>query len=95
MKQPTRITSALRLTVSIYVGLVWALVASADVQSNDKHAIKVFEGEVQEYVKLRNQVRDKVPKLSKDATPEQIQTMTAFRTRLAPLIRRRLRNLQA
>jgi len=80
MKQKRPIKSALRLIVSIYVGLIWALVASADVQSvNDKQAVKVFESEVQEYVKLRNSVRENVPKLPKEATPEQIHTfMMAF-----------------
>ncbi|HTG93653.1 MAG TPA: hypothetical protein VL866_13765 [Pyrinomonadaceae bacterium] len=80
MKQKRPIKSALRLIVSIYVGLIWALVASADVQSvNDKQAVKVFESEVQEYVKLRNRVRENVPKLPKEATPEQIHTfMMAF-----------------
>ena len=72
--------SALRLTISIYAGVLWALVATANTQSvSDKQAIKVFESEVQEYVKLRNRVREKVPKLPKEATPEQIHTfMTAF-----------------
>ncbi|HSE33182.1 MAG TPA: hypothetical protein VLA93_16530 [Pyrinomonadaceae bacterium] len=80
MKHREMIKSALRLTISIYVGVLWALVATANAQSvSDKQAIRVFESEVQEYVKLRNQVKDKVPKLSKDATPEQIQTfMTSF-----------------
>ena len=80
MKQKRSVKSALRLIVSIYVGLIWALVASADVQSvNDKSAVKVFESEVQEYVKLRNRVRENVPKLPKEATPEQIHSfMTAF-----------------
>ena len=51
------------------------MIAFAQAQTvNEKQAIKVFESEVQEYVKLRNDVRDKGPKLSKDATPEQIHT---------------------
>jgi len=62
-------------TVMIIVGYV-----SARAQSvSEKQTIKVFETELQEYVKLRNQVREKIPKLSKDATPEQIHTfMTSF-----------------
>jgi len=53
---------------------------SARAQSvSEKQTIKVFETELQEYVKLRNQIREKIPKLSKDATPEQIHTfMTSF-----------------
>ena len=44
---------------------------------SEKQATKVFETEVKEYIRLRNQVREKVPKLPKDATAEQIH---AFRT---------------
>jgi hypothetical protein len=64
----------------ISLGLVLVLTAIANGQSaNAKPAIKAFEGEVQEYVKLRNQVKEKIPKLSKGATPEQIQAfMTSF-----------------
>jgi len=74
------IKTALRLTISIYVGVLWALVASANAQSvSEKQAVKMFESEVQEYVKLRNSVRENVPKLPKEATPEQIHTfMMAF-----------------
>jgi hypothetical protein len=58
---------------AIATGVWVASTALAQAQTvNNKQAIKVFEGEVQDYVKLRNQVRDKVPKLSKDATPEEI-----------------------
>lgn len=80
MKQRESIKSALRLTISIYLGVLWALAATANAQSvSEKQAIKAFESEVQEYVKLRNHVREKVPKLSKEATPEQIHTfMMAF-----------------
>ncbi|HJP95572.1 MAG TPA: hypothetical protein VJ875_26725 [Pyrinomonadaceae bacterium] len=38
----------------------------------EKAAIQAFENEVKEYVNLRNKVREQAPKLSKDATPEQI-----------------------
>ena len=40
----------------------------------DKAATQIFENEVREYVKLRDKVRAQAPKLSKDATPEQINT---------------------
>lgn len=46
------------------------------ISSADKQAISSFESRVKNYVKLRNEVKDKLPKLSKDSTPEQIQ---AFR----------------
>lgn len=38
----------------------------------DKKTIKRFEERVKQYVKLRESVKGKVPKLSKDSTPEQI-----------------------
>ena len=50
----------------------------------EKAAIQGFENQVKDYVKLRNQVRDQAPKLSKDATPEQIQT---YRTTLEEALR--------
>jgi ABC-type transporter MlaC component len=40
----------------------------------DKEAIARFEGRVKNYVKLRNQVKGKLPSLSKDSTPEQIES---------------------
>jgi len=39
----------------------------------DKQAIARFEGRVKNYVKLRDRVKSKLPKLSKDSTPEQIE----------------------
>ena len=36
-------------------------------------AVAAFEGRVKEYVSLREKVEEKLPKLSKDSTPEQIQ----------------------
>lgn len=50
------------------------LAAQTPDSKSDKQAIALFERSVKDYVKLRNRVRDKVPKLSKDSTPEQIQT---------------------
>ena len=40
----------------------------------DKQAVAAFEGRVKDYLKLRTQVKDKLPKLSKDSTPEQIES---------------------
>ena len=60
-----------------------ALRATAQAQSTvttpklsptDKAAVKRFEQRVKNYVKLRNRVKATLPKLSKDATPEQIET---------------------
>jgi hypothetical protein len=54
------------------------------VSPADKLAISAFEQAVRDYVKLRNQLRDKAPKLSKDSTPEQIQM---YRTSLEQSLR--------
>lgn len=43
------------------------------VSPADKETIKAFDERVKQYVKVRNEVKDKAPKLSKDSTPEQIQ----------------------
>lgn len=40
----------------------------------DKAAVKRFEQRVKSYMKVRNAVKAKLPKLSKDATPQQIET---------------------
>ena len=48
--------------------------ATAKVSPVDKEAVKRFEGRVKNYVKLRNAVKAKLPKLSKDATPQQIES---------------------
>ena len=46
---------------------------------DEKQAVSTFENRVKEYLKLRNEVKDKLPKLSKDSTPEQIHSyMVAF-----------------
>ena len=68
-----------RLLTICTVMLVIRSVSVCAQSDSEKQAIKIFQREAQEYVSLRNQVREKLPKLSKDATPEQIQTfMTSF-----------------
>jgi hypothetical protein len=42
------------------------------VLAREKRTIAQFEKRVKDYVKLRNRVKGKAPKLSKDSTPEQI-----------------------
>ena len=42
------------------------------VSAQDKSTIAAFNKRVKDYVKLRNRAKAKVPKLSKDSTPEQI-----------------------
>ena len=54
------------------------------VSPTDKSAISAFERRVKDYIKLRNQLKDKAPKLSKDSTPEQLQS---YRTSLEQSLR--------
>ena len=44
------------------------------VSSADKRTIVAFENRVKAYMKLRDGVKAKLPKLSKDSTPEQIES---------------------
>jgi hypothetical protein len=44
------------------------------VSAAEKRTIVAFENSVKAYVKLRNTVKAKLPKLSKDSTPEQIES---------------------
>src|SRR5690349_8867321 len=55
----------------------------------EKAAIQTFENDVKEYVKLRSKVREQAPKLSKDATPEQIH---AYQTTLEESMRAARKN---
>jgi len=53
--------------------------AEAAISAKDKRTIAMFEGRVKQYLNLRNRIRDRLPKLSKDSTPEQIHAhMLAF-----------------
>jgi len=47
---------------------------TAQLSPTDKVAVKRFEERVKNYMKLRNAVKARLPKLSKDATPEQIES---------------------
>jgi len=44
------------------------------VSTADKRTLVAFENRVKSYVKLRNALKAKLPKLSKDSTPEQIES---------------------
>jgi hypothetical protein len=57
-----------------------ARISAADQQAAEKQIIATFEKRVKAYVKLRNEVKEKLPtKISKDSTPEQIHAyMTSF-----------------
>jgi len=46
----------------------------SQISAADKLAIDAFENRVKDYLKLRAQVKDKLPKLSKDSTAEQIES---------------------
>jgi hypothetical protein len=49
-----------------------AAAAQPSLSPTEKEAIKRFEGRLKQYVRLRESVKGKLPKLSKDSTPEQI-----------------------
>jgi hypothetical protein len=50
-----------------------SLEPAAATSPQEKRTIAAFENRVKQYLKLRDRVKGKVPKLSKDSTPEQIQ----------------------
>jgi hypothetical protein len=45
----------------------------ANLSAADKQVVAAFEARVKEYVKLRESLEGRLPKLSQDATPEQIE----------------------
>lgn len=50
-----------------------------NLSPGDKQIVAAFEARVKQYVKLRESLENKLPKLSQDATPEQIEKhKTAF-----------------
>ena len=48
-----------------------------EISAKDKETIKIFQNHTKEYVKAREEVRKKLPKLSKESTPEQIKAHDA------------------
>ena len=44
------------------------------LSSNDKLLVEAFEKRAKDYAKMREQLEEKMPKLSKEAKPEEIQT---------------------
>ena len=49
------------------------------ISAKDKEAVAAFEKRVKDYARMREQIEDGMPKLSKDSTPEQIAAhKTAF-----------------
>lgn len=51
--------------------------SQSNISPKQKQAIAAFEARVKEYAKLREGLEEKLPKLSKDSTPEQIETHKA------------------
>jgi hypothetical protein len=86
MKHKVKATSAVSLVSGLALSLILSIcllpVADAQVQTKlnsqnsaaDRKAIGAFEDRVKDYLKLRTQVKDQLPKLSKDSTPEQIES---------------------
>jgi hypothetical protein len=76
------------LLVSLFSGLAVSVkaqtVQAPPLSDQDKQLIKVFDGKVKAYLKQREEVRKKIPALSKEATPEEIQ---AFQTLFVEKIR--------
>ena len=66
-----------------------ALAPPPVITPNEKAAIHTFENQVNDYVKLRNKMREQAPPLSKDATPEQIN---AYRKTLEESVRAARKN---
>jgi hypothetical protein len=69
------------LALSLMLSPIPQLVTHGQVQQKtnsqlapvDKQAVTRFETRVKNYLKLRNRVKSKLPSLSKDSTPEQIE----------------------
>jgi hypothetical protein len=73
------------LIVMVLITLIGSFAANAqtNVPADQKQITEAFENRVKEYVKLREALEGKMPKLSKDATPEQIEAhKTAFQERM-------------
>lgn len=79
------ITLSFAVTIAVAQKTDNPALAPAPVTSPaEKAAIENFENQLKDYVKLRNKVRESAPKLSKDATPEQIH---AYKTTLEDSLR--------
>lgn len=68
---PSTVSSRSQKSVAIQQSV--AQIKPPPVSSADKRTIVAFENRVKAYMKLRNAVKAKLPKLSKDSTPEQIE----------------------
>jgi len=64
---------AAAVVISLALSPVQAQQQGAQVSAKDKQAIATFEQRVKAYVKLREGLEDKMPKLPEDSKPEQIE----------------------
>ena len=72
------LVAALVISVCLFsINGVAQTIQTPQLSDQEKQLVKVFDEKVKSYVKQRETVRKKLPALSKDATPEQIQ---AFQT---------------
>lgn len=76
------------LPISALIALVCSIVAAQTpapppLSPVDKQTVETFEQRAKEYVKMREALEEKMPKLSKEAKPEEIQThKTQFQERV-------------
>jgi hypothetical protein len=71
-------TALVAFMAAVYCFTLLQLASTAEGGQSDKsasqpEAVKSFEKRVKEYVKLREQIEEKMPKLSKEAKPEEIE----------------------
>lgn len=50
---------------------------NSTAETNDKQTVKAFQNSVKAYVTLRERAKEKLPKLSKESTPEEIKAYDA------------------
>jgi len=97
MKRKLNNSKSFAFGVAAIVGLTFSPIQVAarqtpgqqkgDVQFNrsarDTQTVAAFEERVKQYAKIREDIEDKMPKLSKESTPEQIQAhKTAFEAKV-------------
>lgn len=71
------------LAAGLFVALAWAGGAVAAAQTAEQTPASLFEDRAREYSLLRERLEDELPKLPKEATPEQIEAhKKAFRERV-------------
>jgi hypothetical protein len=71
-------TAFVAIMAAVYCFVLLQAASTAQGDQSDKsasqpEAVKSFEKRVKEYVKLREQIEEKMPKLSKEAKPEEIE----------------------